>query len=130
MRSVTPKEAAEILGLEYTTVLHHLKRTGQLAGRHDEAGRWQVDPDSVAAFQERKRRKPGQGRRASPDTVRDSTRRTLFLGNKISPEDVARIRRLLPARLRAALLLRLAEMAEREPESFKRALRDLGVEWS
>lgn len=46
---------------------------------------------------------------------------------EISPEDVARIRRLLPARLRAAVLLRLAEMAEREPESFKRALEGLGV---
>lgn len=124
---MTPKEAAEILGLEYTTVLHHLKRTGQLAGRRDEEGRWQVDLESVAAFQ--RKRSSGGGRKPSPETVKDATRRSLFLGNEISPDDVARIRRLLPARLRAAVLLRLAEMAEQEPESFKRALRDLGVKW-
>lgn len=124
---MTPKDAAGILGLEYTTVLHHLKRTGQLTGRRDDRGRWRVDPESVGAFQ--RKRKPGQGRRASPDTVRDSTRRSLFLGSEIGPDDVTRIRRLLPARLRAVVLLRLARLAEREPESFKRALKDLGVKW-
>ncbi len=125
---MTPKEAAEILGLEYTTVLNHLKSTGQLTGHRDEKGRWQVDPDSVAAFQARPRRKPGQGRKPNQATVKDSTRRTLFLGNEISPDDVARIRRLLlPARLRGAILLRLADLAEQEPESFKRALESLGI---
>jgi len=128
---MTPKQAAEILGLEYTTVLHHLKHTGQLAGRRDDQGHWQVDPESVTAFQRKSRAGSGtpRGRKPSPDTVRDSTRRTLFLSSEISPEDVARIRRLLPARLRAAVLLRLAEMAGQEPENFKRALRDLGVKW-
>lgn len=121
---MTPKEAAETLGLEYTTVLHHLKKSGMLTGQRDEAGRWQVDPESVAAFQKPPDR--GAGRKPKRETA--PTRSTLFLGSEIGPADVARIRRLLPARLRAAVLLRLAELAEREPENFKRALKDLGVD--
>lgn len=122
---MTPKEAAQILNLDYTTVLHHLK-TGHLTGSQDAAGRWRVDPDSVAAFQATPRRKPGQGRRRSLETT---PVQRIALGSEISPADVARIRRLLPARLRAAVLLRLAEMAEREPENFKRALESLGLKW-
>lgn len=124
---MTPKEAAEILGIEYTTVLYHLKKSGLLTGSLDDRGHWQVDPESVEAFQEIERLDRGAGRKPSPKTVQDATRRTLFLGTEISPEDVARIRQMLPASLRAAVLLRLAHLAEREPENFKRALRDLGI---
>ena len=124
---MTPKEAADILGLEYTTVLHHLKKTGLLTGSQDERGRWQVDPESVKAFQQVERPVGRTGRRPSPESARDATRRSLYLGTEISPDDVARIRRLLPTRLRAAVLLRLADLAEQEPESFKRALESLGV---
>lgn len=127
---MTPKEAAGILGLEYTTVLHHLKKTGLLTGSRDERGRWQVDPESVAAFQQMDRPAGRTGRKPNPERARDATRRSLFLGTEISPDDVARIRRAIPARLRAAVLLRLAELAEGEPESFKRALESLGVELS
>lgn len=124
---MTPKEAAKTLNLEYTTVLHHLK-TGQLTGQQDDRGRWQVDPGSVNAFQEKHRRISGQGRRPSPETAHDAGRKAIFLGTEITPARVARIRRLLPARLRAAVLLRLAELAEREPEKLNRILDDLGVE--
>lgn len=125
---MTPKEAAQILNIEYTTVLYHLKHTGRLTGHKDDQGRWVVDPESVAAFKETPRLDRGAGRKPDPATVTDAGRRTLFLGTEISPAQVARIRRLLPASLRAAVLLRLAEMAEGEPESFKRALKSLGVE--
>lgn len=122
---MTPKKAAAALGISPKTVLYHLARPGSpLTGHRDEAGRWQVDPESVAAFV---RRKAGQGRKPSPDSVRDATRRSLYLGSEISPEDVARIRRALPAALRGAVLLRLAEMDEEDRESFERALKDLGV---
>jgi hypothetical protein len=125
---MTPKEAADILGLEYTTILHHLKKTGLLTGQQDDRGRWQVDPESVKAFQRIERPAGRTGRRPNLESARDATRRSLYLGTEISPDDVARIRRLLPARLRAAVLLRLANYAEGEPESFKRALKSLGVQ--
>lgn len=122
---MTPKEAAKTLNLEYTTVLHHLK-AGHLTGHQDDRGRWQVDPESVTAYIQR--HAPGQGRKPGPDTAHDSGKKAIFLGTEITPAQVARIRRLLPARLRAAVLLRLAELAEREPEKLNRILDDLGVE--
>ena len=125
---MTPKEAAEILGIEYTTVLYHLKKTGYLTGHKDGQGRWQVDPESIATFQKLERLDRGAGRKPSPDTIKDATRRSLFLGAEISPEEVAQIRRLIPAPLRAAILLRLAELAENDPASFKRALKNLGLD--
>jgi hypothetical protein len=133
---MTPRETAEKLNLSYDAVLYHIKTTRLLKATKNGNGRWQVDPDSVAAWQPqqpvpgKRGPYPGAGRKSNPDTLppNEQGKRHIYLGPDISLEDMKRIRRALPkAGLRARILLRLAELAENDPESFKRALADLGV---
>jgi len=136
---MTPREAAKILNLSYEAVLYHIKITGLLKAKKNGNSRWQVDPDSVAAWQPqepvpgKRGPYPGAGRIANPDTLppAEQGKRHIYLGPDISLEEIKRIRSALPqAGLRARILLRLAELAETDDDkaSFKRALTDLGVE--
>jgi len=134
---MTPREAAKILNLSYEAVLYHIKITGLLKAQKNGSDRWQVDPDSVAAWQPqepvpgKRGPYPGAGREANPNTLppNEQGKRHIYLGPNISLEEIKRIRQAMPvAGLRARILLRLAELAENDKESFKRALSDLGVE--
>lgn len=136
---MTPREAARKLNISYESVLYHIKETGLIKAEKNASGRWEVDPDSVAAF--RPPEPPGKpggryaergaGRPPNPDTLEPAEhgKRHLYLGPDISLDELHRIRLAFPkASLRASILLRLAELAEIDPENFKRTLEDLGVE--
>jgi hypothetical protein len=122
---MTPKEAARELDISYPSVLYHIKVGGLKA---EKKGRyWDVDPESVAAWEPPERDWEVPGRPPRPDSLTASEKgaRSIYLGLEITPEQIVQIRQSIAPDLRGRIMLRMAEM---EMEELEQILDELGVQ--